>query len=390
MRALHIKRLSAQLTAMAAAAVMGIAAPFTGVSAMAADVSESAPELVLTAENAAAEVGESVPELTYIAEGLKDEDKLDELITLTHDAPVDAEGKLTQAGEYTIKIVLPEEESILDNYDIVCVEGVLTVTEPQSAPGGGGGDSPDADEPEPSPEPEYYVPVGPPEYIPTTENSSGWDEIKEEMCSLTKGAQLTVELNRACELPVDITRCIMELQLKVTFVIDDIKSWHINGAELADVTDIDLRVIEHSLLKRDVDITSFDGECVKRFSLNGTNAPADLTFKMGDSCANNAAYLYEYTDGRFVLTDVAVADSEGTFSYRLTESGEYFLVINDIMLLIEDVNGDGIVDDADAVTILINIVNHSENKMLFDIDRNHRVNALDAAEILRRIKFYRD
>ena len=98
--------------------------------------------------------------------------------------------------------------------------------------------TPDPD-PTPTPTPDP-TPSG-----PSTGDSSGWDDILDELENAEKGDQITIDMGDETKVPAEIFESVAGKDVDVTFDLGDDLSWTVNGKDIPDdaaLADLDLGV----------------------------------------------------------------------------------------------------------------------------------------------------
>ena len=125
------------------------------------------------------------------------------------------------AGSYS------EEITITGSNDVILkITATLTVS---------------ASDPEPTPTPTPDpTPSG-----PSTGDSTGWDDILDELENTAKGDQITIDMGDETKVPAEIFESLAGKDVDVTFDLGDDLSWTVNGKDIPDdaaLADLDLGV----------------------------------------------------------------------------------------------------------------------------------------------------
>ena len=249
---------------------------------------------------------------------------------------------------------------------------VVTATYTKKSSGGGGGGG-------------GYRPTTPTTTNPSISGSAkSWSDVAADLGKLTNGTEVTIQLNGNTTVPVEVIKAIDDRQLKVTFVVDSVKSWKTDGAEITAPAAADLSIIATSKLKTDV----LRGISGYQFSTNNTNIPTDLEIAFKTSHAGKFANLYKSVDGKLAFVTCAKLGEDGKVILPdVVDKGEYVVMLCEFSDRLGDMDNDGIMNAKDASAILKDIVEiePGKNPLMADFNGDGKVNAMDAAAILKRI-----
>ena len=190
------------------------------------------------------------------------------------------------------------------------------------------------EEPEPTPTPTPTpdpTPSG-----PSTGDSSGWDDIRDELENAENGDQITIDMGDETKVPAEIFESLAGKDVEISFDLGDIQ-WSVNGADIptdTDFTDLDLGVnlgtsgIPVNVINTitgevgTVQITlAHDGE----FGFTMT-----LTAPLGKENAGYWANLYHYDESAEALNFEAAAkiDEDGSVTIPFSHASQYAIVID--------------------------------------------------------------
>ena len=271
-------------------------------------------------------------------------------------------GEFTISSTTTIKAIAVN--SGMNNSDIV----YATFTKKSSGGSGGG-----------------YRPT-----TPTTSNPSiggttkSWSDVAADLAKLTTGSEVTIELNGNTTVPIEVIKMIAEKKLKATFVVDSVKSWKTDGAEITTPAAADLSIITTRQLKTDT-LRGVEGI---QFTINNTNIPTNLEISFKAEHAGKFANLYKVADGKFTFVTCAKLGTDGkVILSEVTEKGNYVVMLCEFSDRPGDMNNDGVLNAMDASAILKDIVGleKGKNPLMADYNGDGKINALDASAILKRI-----
>ena len=182
--------------------------------------------------------------------------------------------------------------------------------------------------PTPTPDPE---PSG-----PSTGDSTGWDDILDELENTANGDEITIDMGDETKVPAEIFESLAGKDVDVIFDLGDIQ-WSVNGADIptdTDFTDLDLGAslgtsgIPVNVINTitgevgTVQITlAHDGE----FGFTMT-----LTAPLGKENAGYWANLYHYDEDAEALNFEAAAkiDEDGSVTIPFSHASQYAIVID--------------------------------------------------------------
>ena len=171
---------------------------------------------------------------------------------------------------------------------------------------------------------------------PSTGDSTGWDDILDELENAEKGEQITIDMDDETKVPAEIFESLAGKDVDVTFDLGDIQ-WSVNGADIptdTDFTDLDLGAslgtsgIPVNVINTitgevgTVQITlAHDGE----FGFTMT-----LTAPLGKENAGYWANLYHYDEDAEALNFEAAAkiDETGSVTIPFSHASQYAIVID--------------------------------------------------------------
>ena len=190
------------------------------------------------------------------------------------------------------------------------------------------------EEPEPTPDP---TPTPDPEPSgPSTDDSTGWDDILDELENTENGDEITIDMGDETKVPAEIFESLAGKDVDVTFDLGDVQ-WSVNGADIptdTDFTDLDLGAslgtsgIPVNVINTitgevgTVQITlAHDGE----FGFTMT-----LTAPLGKENAGYWANLYHYDEDAEALNFEAAAkiDEDGSVTIPFSHASQYAIVID--------------------------------------------------------------
>ena len=182
--------------------------------------------------------------------------------------------------------------------------------------------------PTPTPDPE---PSG-----PSTGDSTGWDDIRDELENAAKGDQITIDMGDETKVPAEIFESLAGKDVDVTFDLGDIQ-WSVNGADIptdTDFTDLDLGA---SLGTSGIPVNVINAITGEHGSVQMTLAhdgafgfTMTLTAPLGKENAGYWANLYHYDEDAEALNFEAAAkiDEDGSVTIPFSHASQYAIVID--------------------------------------------------------------
>ena len=276
------------------------------------------------------------------------------------------EGALTLTATTTVKAIAIKD-GMVDS-----AVATATFTKKSSGGGGGGGYRPTS-------------PTTPTDPTPSIGGSSkSWRDVAADLAKLTNGSETTITLNGNTTIPVEVIKAIDDKQLKVTFVVDSVKSWKTDGAEITNPAAADLSILTTSKQKTD----ALRGISGLQFTTNNTNIPTDLEIAFKTVHVGKFANLYKSVDGKLTFVTCAKIGADGKVILPdVIEKGDYVAMLCEFSDRPGDMDNDGVMNASDASAILKDIVGleTGKNPLMADFDGDGKVNAMDASAILKRI-----
>ena len=189
-------------------------------------------------------------------------------------------------------------------------------------------------EPEPTPDP---TPTPDPEPSgPSTGDSTGWDDIRDELENTAKGDEITIDMGDETKVPAEIFESLAGKDVEISFDLGDIQ-WSVNGADIptdTDFTDLDLGAsLGTSGIPVNVinTITGEVGTVQITLAHNGAfGFTMTLTAPLGKENAGYWANLYHYDEDAEALNFEAAAkiDETGSVTIPFSHASQYAIVID--------------------------------------------------------------
>lgn len=211
---------------------------------------------------------------------------------------------------------------------------------------------------------------------------TSWADIAGSIAKLAEGGAVTISLNENYTVPAEVMKQIADKKIKATFVVDSVKSWVIDGAQIKNAASTDLTLIPTRKLKTGA-LAGTEGV---QFTVSSADIPAGIAVCFKADFAGRFANLYKSADGKLVFMGCAKLDSTGKSTVPgIDGKGDYAVMLSELSALPGDMNNDGILNALDASEILKYSVGISAgaNLAAADLNGDGTVNASDAAAVLR-------
>ena len=211
---------------------------------------------------------------------------------------------------------------------------------------------------------------------------TSWADIAGSIAKLAEGGTVTISLNGNYTVPAEVMKQIADKKIKATFVVDSVKSWVIDGAQIKNAASTDLTLIPTRKLKTG----GLAGVSGVQFTVSSADIPAGIAVCFKADFAGRFANLYKSADGKLVFMGCAKLDSTGKATVPGVDGkGDYAVMLSELSALPGDMNNDGILNALDASEILKYAVGISAgaNLAAADLNGDGTVNASDAAAVLR-------
>lgn len=211
---------------------------------------------------------------------------------------------------------------------------------------------------------------------------TSWADIAGSIAKLAEGGTVTISLNGNYTVPAEVMKQIADKKIKATFVVDSVKSWVIDGAQIKNAASTDLTLIPTRKLKTG----GLAGTEGVQFTVSSADIPAGIAVCFKADFAGRFANLYKSADGKLVFMGCAKLDSTGKATVPGVDGkGDYAVMLSELSAIPGDMNNDGILNALDASEILKYAVGISAgaNLAAADLNGDGTVNASDAAAVLR-------
>lgn len=206
-----------------------------------------------------------------------------------------------------------------------------------------------------------------------------WTEIAADL-GRQNGGSATISMSGETTVPAEVIKAIADRRVKVEFVYDSTKSWLIDGAKITTVSAADL-----SLFPGSVDTSSLRGVSGGKYRISA-DIPAEIRFTFLKRYAGEFANVYKLVDGKLVFqTCVKLAEDGTAVIPGMSAPGEYAVMVCRYSDRQGDFDNNGVLDIYDAVALLRYSVGleSGENLQLIDLNGDGMVNCADASTVLR-------
>lgn len=206
-----------------------------------------------------------------------------------------------------------------------------------------------------------------------------WTEIAADL-GRQNGGSATISMSGETTVPAEVIKAIADRQLKVEFAYDSTKSWLIDGAKITTVSAADF-----SLFPGSVDTSSLRGVSGGKYRISA-DIPAEIRFTFLKRYAGEFANVYKLVDGKLVFqTCIKLAEDGTAVVPGMSAPGEYAVMVCRYSDRQGDFDNNGNLDIYDAVALLRYSVGleSGENLQLIDLNGDGMVNCADASTVLR-------
>lgn len=224
-------------------------------------------------------------------------------------------------------------------------------------------------------------------------NAAGWEAIERGLSDKPKGASVTIHMNGSVNIPAAVLRAASAREQDITFTDESGMSWELDTTTLAvsSIPNIGLGIRTSAMNISKVVLNNVHGDVVKTMHINSDNKlGATLCVDVGKENSGRFVNLYKYDhDSRSIsFVSTGKADILGGVGLLPKTGGDYIVAADDITGLPGDLDNSADLGLTDAVILLNMIVGLEEfTDVKTDVNGDDKVNAYDAAEILRRIIF---
>ena len=206
-----------------------------------------------------------------------------------------------------------------------------------------------------------------------------WTEIAADL-GRQNGGSATISMSGETTVPAEVIKAIADRKIKVEFAYDSTKSWLIDGAKITTVSAADF-----SLFPGSVDTSSLRGVSGGKYRISA-DIPAEIRFTFLKRYAGEFANVYKLVDGKLIFqTCIKLAEDGTAVVPGMSAPGEYAVMVCRYSDRQGDFDNNGVLDIYDAVALLRYSVGleSGENLQLIDLNGDGMVNCADASMVLR-------
>lgn len=206
-----------------------------------------------------------------------------------------------------------------------------------------------------------------------------WTEIAADL-GRQNGGSAIISMSGETTVPAEVIKAITDRKIKVEFAYDSTKSWLIDGAKITTVSAADF-----SLFPGSVDTSSLRGVSGGKYRISA-DIPAEIRFTFLKRYAGEFANVYKLVDGKLVFqTCIKLAEDGTAVVPGMSAPGEYAVMVCRYSDRQGDFDNNGNLDIYDAVALLRYSVGleSGENLQLIDLNGDGMVNCADASTVLR-------
>lgn len=206
-----------------------------------------------------------------------------------------------------------------------------------------------------------------------------WSDIAADL-GRQNGGSATISMSGETTVPAEVIKAITDRKIKVEFAYDSTKSWLIDGAKITTVSAADF-----SLFPGSVDTSSLRGVSGGKYRISA-DIPAEIRFTFLKRYAGEFANVYKLVDGKLVFqTCIKLAEDGTAVVPGMSAPGEYAVMVCRYSDRQGDFDNNGVLDIYDAVALLRYSVGleSGENLQLIDLNGDGMVNCADASMVLR-------
>ena len=228
-----------------------------------------------------------------------------------------------------------------------------------------------------------------PSYDPNKPTIDGeeksWSDVAKDIGKFSEGETKTITLGRDKKIPADVIKAIKDSKAVITFRINSAFNWTVDGSKL---TDGDIHDYDFS-----IEVVTATGTEILRgdvgvgFKIGDISDGATLNINFKKEHAQKFANLYKNVDGELVFVDNVMIDENGAaIGLKVSESGEYVVMLGEMSDRPGDIDNDGIMNAKDALAALKHSVGmeKGKNPVVGDMNGDGDINAKDALFILKK------
>ncbi len=213
-----------------------------------------------------------------------------------------------------------------------------------------------------------------------------WSDVAKDIENLGEGDTKTITLGNDKRIPADVIKAIKDSKAIITFNINSVFSWTVDGSTLTDgdIGDYDFSVELITATGTEI----LRGNIGTSFKIGNVTDKATLNIKLNKQYSQQFANLFKQIDGKLVFVDNVKIDENGkAIGLEVSESGEYVLMVGKFSDRPGDIDNNGELDARDAAAVLRDLIGLEKgaNPEMADFNGDSELDARDAAAILRKL-----
>ncbi len=211
-----------------------------------------------------------------------------------------------------------------------------------------------------------------------------WSDVARDIGKMTEGENKMIYLGGDKKIPADVIKAIKDSKAIITFRISTAFSWTVDGSTLTDgdIHDYDFSI--EVITATGVEILR--GDIGVGFKIGDISDGATLNINFKKEHAQKFANLYKKVDGELVFVDNVKIDENGSaIGLKVSESGEYVVMLGKFSDRSGDMDNDGILNAKDSLAVLKDFlgIESGTNPVVSDVNKDGAINSKDALEILK-------
>ena len=186
-------------------------------------------------------------------------------------------------------------------------------------------------------------------------------------------------------VPADVIKAIKDSKAVITFRINSAFNWTVDGSKLTDGDIHDYDFLIEVITATGIEILR--GDVGVGFKIGDITGKATLNINFKKEHAQKFANLYKKVGDELVFVDNVKIDENGAaIGLKVSESGEYVVMLGEMSDRPGDIDNDGIMNAKDALAALKHSVGmeKGKNPVVGDMNGDGDINAKDALFILKK------
>ncbi len=223
------------------------------------------------------------------------------------------------------------------------------------------------------------------EAVTVNGKSGGWKDVVATIDSAANYGIITVSGNT--NIPAEVIAAAAKKNIKLEVKVSDAFTWVIDAAKVGESFKY-LFVADEVITAANKTIKSTEASKDFRVTETKLGTGASIQYNTGASNSGKFANLFKVNGTTLEFVGVVKVDAAGSALFPITAAGVYKIVISDETKLIGDINNSMGINALDAAEMLKKLVMNevtAEEAAKFDFNGDGKTNALDAATILKWI-----